>query len=181
LLTLYLLYVFCVCFCCELYLIDSPFWDYHPFLQTESGEYPPWTPQAPILSWHIHVYFLVTNQNQTNTALSLREAFLKQFQPIPCASDCDTWCPSMCVWPVNFGPRGPHPVASFGVYVPLSLFPQAIAFISSNHAGLSILVHPNTGYPIIDHGSNAFWMQQILPLDLSQLIPYEPNSTSIKV
>lgn len=39
---------------------------------------------------------------------------------------------------------------------------------------LSILVHPNSGYPILDHATNALWIKQILPLDTSQLEPYVP-------
>lgn len=35
-------------------------------------------------------------------------------------------------------------------------------------------LHPNSGFPIIDHGTNPLWIKQILPLDLSQLDPYDP-------
>jgi aromatic ring-cleaving dioxygenase len=33
------------------------------------------------------------------------------------------------------------------------------------HGNLTILVHPNSGYPKIDHLLNAFWIKSLLPLD----------------
>ena len=63
------------------------------------------------------------------------------------------------------------------MYVPLSLMPDTVGWISKNHGDLSVLVHPNSGYPIVDHSLNSFWIKQILPLDLSQLDPYDPPMT----
>ena len=33
------------------------------------------------------------------------------------------------------------------------------------HGNLTVLVHPNSGRPKVDHLLNAFWMRSILPLD----------------
>jgi len=33
------------------------------------------------------------------------------------------------------------------------------------HGNLTILLHPNSGHPKIDHLLNGFWIKSILPLD----------------
>ena len=59
----------------------------------------------------------------------------------------------------------PHPIGSWGIYLPLEQFIDAVSFISINHGNLTVLLHPNSGRPKIDHLLNAFWIKSILPLD----------------
>jgi len=60
-------------------------------------------------------------------------------------------------------PAGPHPVGSFGFYVPLADVLMTIQYFSLNHGDLSILLHPNSGFPIIDQ-SDAHAVQQAVTL-----------------
>jgi hypothetical protein len=57
-------------------------------------------------SYHIHVYFLQKNENQTNEAALLRNRFLSEFNVDECNDDCDTWCPKICHWDLNMAPLG---------------------------------------------------------------------------
>jgi len=57
-------------------------------------------------SYHIHVYFLQNNQNQTNEATILRNRFLSEFNVADCNDDCETWCPKICHWDLNMAPIG---------------------------------------------------------------------------
>ena len=57
-------------------------------------------------SYHIHVYFLQNNQNQSAEAASLRDRFLDKFNVLDCNDDCDTWCPKICHWEFNTAPIG---------------------------------------------------------------------------
>lgn len=41
------------------------------------------------------------------------------------------------------------------------------------HGNLTILVHPNSGRPKIDHLLNAFWIKSILPLDGIYIYTYK--------
>lgn len=50
--------------------------DYHPQLRVLPTEDEPLT----YYSWHIHVYFFQEDKNVTGRALSLREAFMKNFR-----------------------------------------------------------------------------------------------------
>ena len=57
-------------------------------------------------SYHIHVYFLQKNQNQTSEAILLRDRFLKEFNVDDCNDECETWCPKICHWNLNTAPIG---------------------------------------------------------------------------
>lgn len=57
-------------------------------------------------SYHIHVYFLQNNENQTNEANQLRNRFLDRFSVTECNDDCGTWCPNICHWEFNTEPIG---------------------------------------------------------------------------
>ena len=62
-------------------------------------------------------------------------------------------------------PFSPHTIGSWGVYIPLEQFTETVSFISMYHGNLTILVHPNSARPKIDHLVNGFWIKTILPLD----------------
>lgn len=59
----------------------------------------------------------------------------------------------------------PHKTGSWGVYIPLEDFVRTVSFISMYHGNLSVLVHPNSGRPKIDHLFNALWIKSIRPLN----------------
>lgn len=143
--------------------------DYHPVkLGTHMAN------ETVYYSYHIHVYWLNGNYEQAAAANDLRNDFIRRFKPVPCQGACGTWCPDACFWDLNKGPVGPHPVASFGLYIPLEIALEAINWVSINHGTLSVLVHPNSGFPIIDHNDNSLWIGHRLPLDNSKLDPIDP-------
>jgi len=149
-------------------------WDYHPITRIPI---PHKKDAVTFYSYHIHTYFLQNNANVTNYAISLRNAFIAEFKPIPCDGGCDTWCPEICVWDLNMVPRGPHPLGSWGVYLPTKYFEIAVPWIMARHnnsQSIWHLIHPNSGYPIIDHSEYPLWIGDVLPLDLSTLTTYEP-------
>jgi DOPA 4,5-dioxygenase len=59
----------------------------------------------------------------------------------------------------------PHPIGSWGIYLPLEQFTEAASFVSMYHGNLTILLHPNSGHPKIDHLLNAYWIKSFVPLD----------------
>jgi hypothetical protein len=66
---------------------------------------------------------------------------------------------------LSFIESRPHPIGSWGIYLPLEQFTEAASFISMYHGNLTVLLHPNSGHPKIDHLLNAFWIKSFLPLD----------------
>ncbi|CAF1414064.1 unnamed protein product [Adineta steineri] len=125
-------------------------------------------------SYHIHTYFLQKNENQVAEATALRSKFINQFKVDSCNDACGTWCPKICHWDLNMAPAGPHPIGSWGIYVPLEQVTETISFISMYHGNLTILVHPNSGQVKTDHLVNGFWIKSMLPLDGDELPDTEP-------
>jgi aromatic ring-cleaving dioxygenase len=66
-------------------------------------------------------------------------------------------------------PVGPHPGAMYQVAFPPDLLPGLLPFLALNRAGLTILVHPETGRHRADHSDHALWMGTVLPLRLEVL------------
>jgi hypothetical protein len=65
-----------------------------------------YTENITYYSYHIHVYFLQKNEDQTKEATLLRDRFLDKFNVNDCNDDCDTWCPKICHWDLNLAPIG---------------------------------------------------------------------------
>jgi len=120
-------------------------------------------------SWHIHVYFFQNNKNDTDTATVLRNQFISEFSVVECDGGCDVLCPKICHWDLNLQPIGPHTFGSWGIYVPVEYFASTAAWISIHHGSLNVLIHPNSGYPLIDHTVNSLWIGQKIPLDTAAL------------
>jgi DOPA 4,5-dioxygenase len=106
------------------------------------------TDAAAIHAWHAHVYFDPGNRA---TALRLREWVGARFP----AAILGRW---------HAGPVGPHPAAMFQIAFGPELFSTLVPFLAMNRAGLTILVHPESGRPRADHLHHAMWMGEILPL-----------------
>lgn len=64
-------------------------------------------------------------------------------------------------------PVGPHPSAMFQIAFPVELFATLVPWLMLNRGTLTVLLHPETGFPRRDHSLHAAWMgaQQAIALD----------------
>jgi DOPA 4,5-dioxygenase len=67
-------------------------------------------------------------------------------------------------------PVGPHPSAMYQIAFENDQFATIAPFLMMNRAGLTILLHPESGRPRDDHTINAVWMGQVLPL-VTHILP----------
>ncbi|KAF2147231.1 uncharacterized protein K452DRAFT_293690 [Aplosporella prunicola CBS 121167] len=102
----------------------------------------------------VHVYFLQSDEEQTNFAKQLWERVRREF-------------PELRIYQVWDKPIGPHITGMFEVnlFTP-EQFGAFIPWLVINRGPLSALVHPNTGEDERDHTQRATWMGQPLPLRL---------------
>jgi DOPA 4,5-dioxygenase len=107
-----------------------------------------------ITGWHAHVYY--DPGTTRDAAAALREAIAARF-------------PEAVLGRWHDRPVGPHPTAMYQVAFPPGLFPTLVPFIALNRAGLTVLVHPETGRQRADHTAHALWMGAVLALDVSVL------------
>lgn len=103
---------------------------------------------SPISSYHAHIYYDPATTRPV--AECLREAIAERF--------------SVRLGRWHDVPVGPHAQAMFQVAFLPDVFPAFIPWLMLKRAGLTVLLHPNTGRPYDDHLVHAFWMGAILPL-----------------
>jgi DOPA 4,5-dioxygenase len=101
-----------------------------------------------ISSYHAHIYYHPATSR--GTAERLREAIAERF-----AVRLGRW---------HDVPVGPHPEPMYQVAFLPALFPTLVPWLMLNRAGLTVLVHPNTGAPRDDHLVHALWLGSVLPL-----------------
>ncbi|WP_207623052.1 DOPA 4,5-dioxygenase family protein [Falsiroseomonas algicola] len=107
-----------------------------------------------ITGWHAHVYYDPAATRPV--AAALRDGIAERFP----AAVLGRW---------HDVPVGPHPTAMYQVAFEPALFPELVPFIALNRAGLTVLVHPETGRQRADHTAHALWMGAVLPLEVSVL------------
>ncbi len=106
-----------------------------------------------IHAWHAHVYY---DPASREVAAGLREQIGARFP----AARLGRW---------HDVPVGPHPAAMYQVAFSPEDAAALIPFVALNRRGLTVLVHPETGWPKEDHLQHALWMGAVLPLDASVL------------
>ena len=105
-----------------------------------------------IRGYHAHVYY---DTESRETAAKLREQIERAF-------------------PVEMGrwrdePVGPHPQAMYQVKFAPAEFQRIVPWLMLNRAGLTVLVHPDTGDAYQDHAHNELWLGKKLKLRLEVL------------
>ncbi len=110
--------------------------------------------EQAITGWHAHIY---SDPASTKVvAAALREGIAAHFP----AAVLGRW---------HDVPVGPHAQAMYQVAFPVASFPTLVPWIALHRAGLTVLVHPETGRQKADHLHHALWMGSVLPLDASVL------------
>jgi aromatic ring-cleaving dioxygenase len=64
---------------------------------------------------------------------------------------------------------GPHLQSMYQIAFPCPLLASFLPWLMLNRDGLTILLHPGTGNPYVDHTEHAVWFGQMLPLRLEAL------------
>ena len=107
---------------------------------------------AKIRGYHAHVYY---NPASRDDAAKLRDAIERSFEV------------EMGRW--RDEPVGPHPQSMYQVKFGVGEFARIVPWLMLNRAGLSILVHPETGDDYQDHAENSLWLGDKLKLRLEVL------------
>ena len=96
-----------------------------------------------IKGYHAHIYF--QNEDEEQRAKKLQQAAIAEFEEV----DSEYWMDE---------PRGPHPVPNFVMEFMCDQYPNVVPWLSLNHDGLSVLIHPMTGDAPADHSKYALWI-----------------------
>jgi len=109
------------------------------------------TPQA-ITGFHAHVYF---DPPARTTALVVRDGLAERFD--------------VELGRIHDRPMGPHPKSMYQVKFAPGEFSALVQWLMLNHAGLDVLIHPETGDAVADHTEQALWLGEKLALNLEIL------------
>ncbi|HEU5274103.1 MAG TPA: DOPA 4,5-dioxygenase family protein [Xanthobacteraceae bacterium] len=107
-----------------------------------------------IRDWHAHVYYDAAGSREQ--AAELRERIAAEF-------------PDARLGRWHDSPVGPHPQSMYQVAFPRALLATFLPWLMLNRAGLTVLVHPETGDDVADHSEHAAWLGAVLPLRLEVL------------
>ncbi len=102
-----------------------------------------------IQGYHIHIYY--TEAEGPEVARALRDALATRFEV------------ELGMWRETAG--GPHPSPMFQVNFATPRFAKIVPWLMLNRGRLDVLVHPETGDDVADHGDFALWLGRVLPID----------------
>ncbi len=102
-----------------------------------------------IHGYHAHIYY---DRGTRGVAEHLRRVIPRRFKV-----ELGRW---------REEPVGPHPQSMYQVKFGAKEFSRVVPWLMLNRAGLSILVHPETGDDYQDHAFNALWLGDKLTLRL---------------
>ena len=102
-----------------------------------------------IQGYHIHIYY--TEAEGPEVARALRDALAMRFEV------------ELGMWRETAG--GPHPAPMFQVNFATRRFAEIVPWLMLNRGRLDVLVHPETGDDVADHGDFALWLGRVLPID----------------
>eukprot|EP00047_Mylnosiga_fluctuans_P004065 m.232525 g.232525 ORF g.232525 m.232525 type:complete len:229 (-) comp12371_c0_seq1:64-750(-) len=125
-----------------------------------------------IISYHTHIIYMLTNQDQVKGAIDLRQRARTFFSDY-LGPDCDGRYDEgrLCLiddHPFNISlPDGPFPVGEWSIFTPVHYFSLVVPWLFQNRGEFTLLVHPNTGCEYEDHSIWALWAGDKWPLDMS--------------
>jgi aromatic ring-cleaving dioxygenase len=104
-----------------------------------------------IAEYHAHVYY--DPQRTRGRAEHLREQVAAEFPQAKLGG----WHDELV---------GPHPQSMYQIAFPNRLLGSFLPWLMLNRAGLTVLLHPETGNDLLDHTAHAAWLGDALPLRL---------------
>lgn len=104
-----------------------------------------------VSGYHVHIY--CREADGPAAAKALRDAIAERFEV------------ELGLW--RDTPGGPHPAPMFQVNFAVDLFADIVPWLMLNRGGLDLLVHPETGDDVADHGDHALWLGQTLRIDFA--------------
>jgi len=127
----------------------------------------------PVLSWHTHITYFLTNPDSINGALALRDEAAEYFAQY-LGPECDGRYDYgyLCIInDHNFENEtlegGPFPVGEWSIFVPVPYYSLVVPWMIQHRGDFSLIVHPNTGFEYEDHSIWASWTGLAQPLDMS--------------
>ena len=105
-----------------------------------------------ITGFHVHVYF---DPLTRATAFAVRDGLAERFD--------------VELGRIHERPMGPHPKSMYQVKFAPDEFSALLQWLMLNHAGLDVLIHPETGDAVADHTVNALWLGEKLTLNIEFL------------
>ncbi len=106
-----------------------------------------------ISGYHIHIYY--AEAAGPEAARALRDALAACFEV------------ELGMWRETAG--GPHPAPMFQVNFATPRFAEIVPWLMLNRGGLDVLVHPETGDDVADHGDFALWLGRVLPINFEAI------------
>jgi aromatic ring-cleaving dioxygenase len=129
---------------------------------TDADAAPPRDPQI-VKHYHAHIYY--DPLSSRDEAARLREQVAAVF-------------PSATLGRWHDAFVGPHPQSMYQIAFPPELLSSFLPWLMLNRAGLTVLLHPETGDDYADHTDHAVWFGHILPLRLDVLSGFRTTSPS---
>jgi aromatic ring-cleaving dioxygenase len=127
---------------------------------TNADAAPPRDPQT-IKHYHAHIYY--DPLSSRDEAARLREQVSAAFP----SATLGRWHDDLV---------GPHPQSMYQIAFPTELLGSLLPWLMLNRAGLTVLLHPETGNDYADHTDHAIWFGRILPLRLDVLSGFRTPS-----
>eukprot|EP01099_Mayorella_cantabrigiensis_P003228 TRINITY_DN24_c0_g1_i4.p1 TRINITY_DN24_c0_g1~~TRINITY_DN24_c0_g1_i4.p1 ORF type:complete len:229 (-),score=39.81 TRINITY_DN24_c0_g1_i4:201-887(-) len=114
-----------------------------------------------ILSFHIHIVYIVTDAGAVQRALQLRDQARAHFADL-IGPDCEGLYDEgrLCfITDHDFTQfaGGPWPSGEWAMFVPVSYYAQTVPWFTQHYGEFSLFVHPNSGCEWEDHATWGLW------------------------
>ena len=114
------------------------------------------SPDDPEIIEHYHAHIYYDPASSRDRAARLRERVAAMFPD----ATLGRWHDELV---------GPHLQSMYQIAFPCTLLASFMPWLMLNRDGLTILLHPGTGNPYLDHTDHAVWFGSVLPLRLEVL------------